>query len=140
MKELRCYAASGQLGYGVPKDNFKRGIEKNPYFIGADMGSTDVGPFYLGSGKMGPGNLSARRDLELLLCASRKLNVPLIIGSAGTAGGEPHLQETVKLVHEIAADHSLHFRLGVIHAEVDKDWVKGRLRNGKIAPCGPVPA
>ena len=139
MKELRCYAASGQLGYGVPKDNFKRGIEKNPYFIGADMGSTDVGPFYLGSGKMGPGILSARRDLELLLCASRKLKIPMIIGSAGTAGGEPHLQETVKLVHEIAADHSLHFRLGVIHAEVDKDWVKGQLRNGKIAPCGPVP-
>ncbi|MBW1695633.1 MAG: acyclic terpene utilization AtuA family protein [Deltaproteobacteria bacterium] len=139
MEELRCYAASGQLGYGVPKENFYRGIEKKPHFIGADMGSTDVGPFYLGSGNMGPGTLSAKRDIELLLLASRKLGVPLIIGSAGTAGGEPHLQKTLKLVHEVAAIHGLHFQLAVIHAEIEKDLVKKALRAGKIAPCGMVP-
>ena len=73
MEELRCYAASGQLGYGVPKINFKRGIDKNPHFIGADMGSTDVGPVYLGSGKMGPAQISAKRDIKLLLSSSRTL-------------------------------------------------------------------
>lgn len=139
MEELRCYAASGQLGYGVPKINFQRGIDKNPHFIGADMGSTDVGPVYLGSGKMGPAQISAKRDIKLLLCASRTLEIPMIIGSAGTAGGEPHLQETVNMVHEVAVEHSLHFRLAVIHAEIDKALVKKKLRSKRIEPCGPVP-
>ena len=136
---MRCYAASGQLGYGVPKENFHRGIEKKPHFIGADMGSTDVGPVYLGSGKMGPAPMAAKRDIELLLLASRKLKVPLIIGSAGTAGGRPHLQETVNMVREVVAEHALKFRLAVIYADIDKELVKRELRRGRISPCGPVP-
>lgn len=139
MEELRCYAASGQLGYGVPPETFQRGIAKKPHFIGADMGSTDPGPFYLGSGKMGPGKQSARTDLELLLLARQNLKIPLIIGSAGTAGGEPHLAATLEIVQEIARAHDLHFRLAAIHGEIDKELIKKELRKGKIKPCGPVP-
>jgi hypothetical protein len=139
MQELRCYAASGQLGYGVPKDSFNRGIKKKPHFIGADMGSIDVGPFYLGSGEMAPGKVSAKRDLGLLLRASRKLDIPLIIGSAGTAGGKPHLLDTVEMVREISTEHGLHFRLAAIHAEIDRGFIKSELTKGKIKPCGPVP-
>jgi len=139
MDVLRCYAASGQLGYGVPKENFKRGLEQNPYFIGADMGSTDVGPVYLGSGKMGPGRLSAKRDVDLLLSAARDLKIPLIIGSAGTAGGKPHVEETVRMVREVANERHLHFRMAVIHAEIDKRWVIEQLQKGTVSPCGPVP-
>jgi hypothetical protein len=130
MQELRCYAASGQLGYGVPKDSFNRGIKKMPHFIGADMGSIDVGPFYLGSGEMAPGKTSAKRDLGLLLRASRKLDIPLIIGSAGTAGGKPHLLDTVEMVREISTAQSLHFRLAAIHAEIDREFIKSELTKG----------
>jgi hypothetical protein len=139
MQELRCYAASGQLGYGIPKDSFNRGIKKKPHFIGADMGSIDVGPFHLGSGTMAPGKASAKRDLGLLLRASRKSEIPLIIGSAGTAGGKPHLLDTVEMVREISTEHDLHFRLAVIHAEIEKNLIKSALTKGRIRPCGPVP-
>ena len=47
------------------------------------------------------------RDLELVLLAARRADVPLIIGSAGTAGARPHLQATLALVQHIAERHQL---------------------------------
>src|SRR6185369_3009832 len=49
---LRVMAASGQLGYGIPDPAFNAGLERKPHLIGADMGSIDPGPYYLGAGKM----------------------------------------------------------------------------------------
>ena len=55
--------------------------------IGADMGSVDPGPAYLGMGKMATDPEITRRDLTMLLEGARDLGVPMIIGTAGTAGG-----------------------------------------------------
>ena len=49
---LRVLAASGQLGFGIPEPALRRGLERQPHFIGCDMGSIDPGPYYLGSGTM----------------------------------------------------------------------------------------
>lgn len=134
MQELKCYSASGQLGFGIPKDTFQRGVDKQPNFIGADMGSIDVGPYYLGYGDMGPSDFSAKRDLELILSAGMKLGVPVIIGSAGTSGGKPHLDKVLQLVREVASENDLHFKLAIIPAEIDKKFLKEKLTNGKIKP------
>jgi hypothetical protein len=48
---LRVLSASGQLGYGIPQASFELGLQRQPHFIGCDMGSNDPGPFYLGSGR-----------------------------------------------------------------------------------------
>ena len=56
------------------------------------MGSVDPGPFYLGSGT--PGGVTDQ-DLELLLLAQREADAPLLTGSAGMAGGRPHLQSVL---------------------------------------------
>lgn len=135
---LRCLCASGQLGHGIPRPAFERGVSLNPHFIGADCGSTDIGPYYLGAGTCDGHADVIRRDLEMVLLAGRKLNVPVILGSAGSAGGEPHLQLTLDVLYEIAARHRLSFRLAVIHAEVDKGYVLRRIAAGKSRPCGPV--
>ena len=50
---LRVMAASGQLGYGIPDPAFNAGLECKPHLIGADMGSIDPGPYYLGSDNNG---------------------------------------------------------------------------------------
>lgn len=139
MRQIRCLCASGQLGHSIPREAFLRGVEHSPDFIGADMGSTDIGPYYLGAGKL-DGHLDVvRRDLELVLVSARRLGVPFLLGSAGSAGGEPHLRMTVDTVLEVAAKHRLSFKLAVIHAEVDKAWLGAKLRDGKVRPCGPVP-
>ena len=52
LEPVRLMSASGQLGYGVLKPAFERGLAHEPHMIGADMGSVDPGPAYLGMGKL----------------------------------------------------------------------------------------
>ena len=89
---LRVMAASGQLGYGIPDPAFNAGLERKPHLIGADMGSIDPGPYYLGAGKMAQSETMVRVDLAKCINGARKLNIPLLIGTAGSAGAAPHLR------------------------------------------------
>lgn len=132
MREMRCFGASGQLGYGVPRPAYMRGLELDPAYIGADMGSVDPGPYSLGSGQPVAGRLSRRSDLELLLTTAIATAHPLIIGSAGTAGADPHLDDTIALVKDIAREHRLRFRLATIRAEVAPSSVVAWLRSGRL--------
>jgi len=134
MREMRCFGASGQLGYGVPRPAFLRGLELDPAYVGADMGSVDPGPYSLGSGEPIAGRLSRRSDIELLLTNSLKAGKPLLIGSAGTAGAEPHLTDTVELIRDVARERGLRFRMAVIRADVDRDVALDWMRAGRIRP------
>ncbi|MGQ0663046.1 MAG: acyclic terpene utilization AtuA family protein [Pseudomonadota bacterium] len=134
MQEFRLLSTSGLLGYGFPEASLKAGLARRPHMIGVDGGSTDPGPYYLGSGKCVNSRLAMKRDLALMLRAAISENIPLVIGSCGGAGGEPHLMAVVEIVREIAREEGLRFRMAVIHAEQDKDKVKRRLAEGRIRP------
>lgn len=111
-----------------------------PDYIGADMGSTDIGPYYLGKGEIDGHRQIVFRDLEMVLLAGRRLDVPVLVGTAGSAGGKPHVDKTLDVLFEIAQKHRLSFRLAIIHAEVDKSYLTAKLAEGRVSPCGPVPA
>jgi hypothetical protein len=64
---MRILGASGQLGYGIPTPAFSAGLDRQPHLIGCDMGSIDIGPYYLGSGEMATAPASTRRDLKKVL-------------------------------------------------------------------------
>ena len=132
MEEYRLLSTSGLLGYGFPEASLEAGMAREPHMIGVDGGSTDPGPYYLGSGKCVNSRMAMKRDLRLMLRAARRQRIPLIIGSCGGAGGEPHLQTVIGIVREIAREDALHFRLAVIHSEQDKQWVKRELGAGRI--------
>ncbi|MGE5522628.1 MAG: acyclic terpene utilization AtuA family protein [Rhodospirillaceae bacterium] len=137
--EVRMLSASGLLGYGFPEKSLKRGLERGLDMVGVDGGSSDPGPHYLGSGKCVNSRMAMKRDMALLLRAAIAHRIPMIIGTCGGAGGEPHLKACVELVHEIAREDASHFKLAVIHSEQDKDWLKDRLTAGKITPLGSAP-
>jgi hypothetical protein len=80
-----------------------------------------------------------RRDLRLMLLAARRAKIPLLIGSAGTAGGAPHVALFRRIVEEIAREEKLAFPMALIHAEQDKAYLKRRLREGRITPLSPAP-
>src|SRR5262245_63474402 len=88
--------------------------------IGVDMGSIDIGPAYLGGCKMAPTRQGAKRDLRKVLRAARQLDIPLIVGSAGSAGARPHLEQTLAIVREIAHEDGLRFRMAVVAADVPR--------------------
>ena len=139
-RPLVVMSASGQLGYGIPMAAFRAGVERQPDFIGVDMGSIDPGPYYLGAGKMATAEEMTRRDLRLVLTAARELDVPLVLGTAGTAGAEPHLAATLALVREIAAEEGLHFTLASIRADVPAELVVAAQAAGKLHALGPIAA
>jgi Acyclic terpene utilisation family protein AtuA len=132
MQEYRLLSTSGLLGYGFPEASLNAGMDRQPHMIGVDGGSTDPGPYYLGSGKCVNSRMSMKRDLRLMLRAARSRRIPMVIGSCGGAGGETHLQTVVGIVREIAKEDDLHFRMAVIHAEQDKTWVKQQLKAGRV--------
>jgi hypothetical protein len=139
MKEIRVLSATGILGSGFREETLQRAMDLKPDFIGADSGSTDPGPHYLGSGETLFSDSAYKRDLRLILLAARAAKVPAIIGSACTSGSDPQLERLVGIAREIAREEKLNFKLAAIHSEQNKDYLKRKLREGRISPLANAP-
>lgn len=139
MNEVRVLSASGVCGSGFREESLEEAMGRKPHFIGCDGGSTDPGPYPLGAGVTSFPAVSIKRDLRLMLRAARKAGIPLLMGTAGTSGGEPHLAAVRKIVEDIAAEEGLKFPMAIIHSEQNKDYLKKRLREGRIKPLKPAP-
>ncbi len=137
--EVRILAGSGVCGAGFRAESLEEGIGKKPHFIGCDGGSTDPGPYPLGSGETAFGRSSIKRDMRLMLLAAQKEKIPLLLGTAGTSGGHPHVAAAKEILLEIAEEEGLKFPLAVIHAEQDKTFLKKCFRQGRIKPLDPAP-
>lgn len=136
---MRILSPTAILGYGFPLDSFKRGLDQNPHVIAVDAGSTDPGPYYLGAGIPFTPDRAVKRDLEYLLEAAVEKKIPLLIGTAGGSGGEPHLKRDLHLVQEVARQKRLRFKMAVIHSEISTEKVREYLRCGAVAPLFPAP-
>jgi len=139
-RPLRLLGASGQLGYGIPTPAFEAGLARHPDLIGCDMGSIDIGPHYLGSGRLATSPSATRRDLRKVILGARRLDIPLVIGSAGSAGAAPHLEQTLEMVRDIARQEGLHFRLGVLTGDIDKEIVTAAVANHGVVGIDNMPA
>jgi hypothetical protein len=131
---VKAIAGNGVLGSGFRENSLLRGMALGPDFIGCDAGSTDPGPYYLGAGKTAFPRAAVKRDLSLLMKAARSSKIPLIIGSAGTAGGRPHVENLKEIALEIASENKMSFKLALIDAEQDKSTLTELWSSGKITP------
>jgi hypothetical protein len=138
-RPIRLLGASGQLGYGIPAASFTAGIARRPDLIGCDMGSIDIGPTYLGKGEMATAPEATRRDLRRVLRAARSLDVPLVIGSAGSAGAGPHLDATLAMLRDIARADGLRFRMAVMRADIPRALLLEAVRSGKVTSFDGMP-
>src|SRR5258708_40346034 len=80
------YIAASLVGAGIDRDALNEALQSHPHFIACDAGTTDAGPFSLGSGHSAFAREAVKNDLALLLDAGRRAGVPVLVGSAGTAG------------------------------------------------------
>ena len=138
-EEFRILSTTAILGYGFPLESFEEGMKHKPDLIAVDAGSTDPGPFYLGEGVSFTDRGAVKRDLEIMICAGIKENIPVVIGTAGGSGAKPHLEWCAEIIREIAKEHDLHFKMAMIHADMDKEEMKKALADGKITPLDPAP-
>jgi hypothetical protein len=86
MEEIRFVAATGAVGAGVAADSLDEAMAQEPHFIAADAGTTDAAPYSLGSGQTAFPREMVKHDLTLMLRAAKTAGIPVLVGSAGTAG------------------------------------------------------
>jgi hypothetical protein len=137
--EVRFVAAAGALGFGVHAGGLEEAMTHRPDFIGCDAGTTDAGPYSLGGGEPAFPRETVKHDLALILKAGRSAGIPVIVGSAGTAGGDSHVDWTLEIAREVASEEGLSLRTAVIYCEQDKAYLKGLLRENRICPLDPAP-
>src|SRR5882757_2766668 len=137
--EIRYVAATGALGVGVHVESLEKSLEIEPAFIAADAGTTDAGPFSLGTGVPAFAREAVKRDLSALLSVTRKAKIPALIGSAGTAGGDPHVDWVLDIAREIVREQSITLRTAVIRSEQSKDYLLRLYREGRIRALDPAP-
>ncbi|MEY9962685.1 hypothetical protein ABIA33_000711 [Streptacidiphilus sp. MAP12-16] len=138
--EIRILAPTGALGAGFRAESLERGVALLPHVIACDAGSTDSGPYYLGSGQPKLSREAVGRDLRLLLRARDRLGVPLIIGSCGTSGRDAGVDLVAGIAREIAAEEGLSFKLALIYADQDPAYLTKRYEQGRIRPLDPAPS
>jgi hypothetical protein len=136
---IRFISPVGSVGGGIDGAALDEALAQAPHFIACDAGTTDAGPFSLGVGIPAFPREAVKRDLSLMLRAGRKAKIPVIIGSAGTAGGDVHVDWVLEIAREIVAEHDLTLRTATIYAEQDKAYLKRLLREHRILPLDPAP-
>jgi hypothetical protein len=129
---LRIVCPNGHLGFAsIRTGSFRIGCESEPDLICADSGSCDVGPVPLGSDTSSSPLQWQIDDLETMLVASRRLGVPMIVGSAGDTGSNSRVDLFVGIIRDLARKHGLaKFRVGYFYSEVGKDALRRRIDTG----------
>lgn len=138
MDEIR-YIAGTLVGAGVDKDSLAEALKEDPHFIACDAGTTDAGPFSLGSGQPAFAREAVKRDLATFLNAGRRASIPVLIGSAGTAGADAQVDWTLDIVNEIAREAGVKVRTALIYAEQEKDTLIELFRQQRIKPLDAAP-
>ena len=129
---IKALSLMGQLGYGYNRSSFMNAIEEGVDYIGVDAGSIDSGPYFLGSGSMKANYDATRNDLELPLITAAKKNIPFIVGSAGYAGADTHVDKFLEIVEDIVRDNDIHLKVAVIYSEIEREHLIELLRQGKV--------
>ena len=129
---MKIVALNGLLGYGYSEEALEIAFSEKVDYLGVDAGSTDPGPYYLGSGKSFTDRGAVKRDLRLALPKALGQKAPFIIGTAGGAGSKRHVEWLREIILEIADELGLSFRLGTVYSDVSRDYVLEKYESGKI--------
>lgn len=135
---VRILTPSGMLGAGWDEATIDRAHELGFDVISIDGGSTDSGPYYLGSSTPKSTGKAVARDLRSALRAAARADVPLIIGSCGTSGTDEGVDWVAGLAAEVMAEEGLDLRVARIYSEQSPADLKEHLNAGRIHPLPPL--
>lgn len=129
---MKIVALNGLLGYGYSAEALEVAFSEKVDYLGVDAGSTDPGPYYLGSGKSFTDRGAVKRDLALALPKALEHHAPFIIGTAGGAGSSEHVAWLKEILLEVAREQGLSFKLGTVLSDVTREYVLEKLDSGKL--------
>ena len=76
---MKIVALTGRLGYGYSEEALNIAFSEKVDYIGVDAGSTDPGPYYLGSGTSFTNRDAVKRDLALAFPKALEHKAPFIL-------------------------------------------------------------
>lgn len=135
----RVLVPSGVLGLGFDPRALARGVAMKPDIICIDGGSTDSGPFSLGTGTSKYSRAGTKAEWRQLMKARAELGVPLVIGSCGTSGTNSTVDWMLEITKEIARDLGQSVKVATLYSSQPVDRLKHALAAGKITPLHPAP-
>ncbi|OLF13588.1 acyclic terpene utilization AtuA family protein [Actinophytocola xanthii] len=137
LEAVRVLAPTGMLGAGFSEATVERGLALGADVISVDGGSTDSGPYYLGSATAKTTAAAVARDLRILLTAAARADIPLVVGSCGTAGTDAGVDWVAGIVADLQAEENLSLPVARIYSEQDPAELKEHLRAGRVHPLAP---
>ncbi|MEV4319517.1 acyclic terpene utilization AtuA family protein [Actinocrispum sp. NPDC049592] len=135
---VRILSPSGMLGAGWDHATIERGIALGADVISIDAGSTDSGPYYLGSATPKTTAKAVARDLRSLLTAAAGAGIPVIVGSCGTSGTDSGVDWVAEIAAGVMAEEGLELKVARIYSEQDAAGLKEHLDAGRIHPLPPL--
>ena len=124
--------SNGMLGYGFREQSLRDAVDAGVDLIAVDAGSSDPGPFYLGSGQAFVGDAMTKRDLRLLVQAGHDSGAPVVIGSAGGAGGDAHVDGLLRLLDEVVDELGLSPKIAILRTEMDKQTLRDAILKQRV--------
>ena len=134
----RVLVPSGVLGLGFDADALRAGVLAKPDIIAIDGGSTDSGPFYLGTSTSKYSRAACKSEWKTLLQAREQLKVPLVITSCGTCGSDDMVDWMLEITREIATELALSLKVATLYSEQQPAFVKERLLQGRVDALEPA--
>jgi len=135
---VRILVPSGVLGLGFDSDALARAVALKPDAICIDGGSTDSGPYSLGTATSKYSRAACKAEWRELMVARDTLQVPLILGSAGTCGCDAMVDWMLDITKEIADELSLSVKLTALYTEQDKTALTQAFNQQKIHALEPA--
>jgi len=135
----RILVPSGVLGLGFNEQALARGVAMQPNIICIDGGSTDSGPFYLGTGTSKYARAACKAEWRLLMQARAAAGVPLVIGSCGTCGTDSMVDWMLDITREIAAELDQKLTVATLYSEQSTATVQQALASDQVTALDAAP-
>ncbi|MCB1547110.1 MAG: acyclic terpene utilization AtuA family protein [Hyphomicrobiaceae bacterium] len=135
----RVLVPSGVLGLGFDRAALARGVAARPDIICIDGGSTDSGPFSLGTGTSKYSRAATKSEWRQLMMARAEAGVPLVIGSSGTCGTDATVDWMYEITLELAAELGQTLKIARLYSSQPSGRVAKALAAGRVMPLTPAP-
>lgn len=135
--QTRVLIPSGVLGLGFSRKALAHGMARIPDIICIDGGSTDSGPFYLGTGTSKYSRAATKSEWRDLMIARHAAGIPLVIGSCGTCGSNSTVDWMKEITAELAAELGQSVKIACIYSDQLTARIAASL--SKVEPLYPAP-
>lgn len=141
---FKILSPSPIVGYGFEKASLAFGTAMGDLdVVACDAGSTDPGPFYLGTNELLCPPAAVERDLRGMLQIARANGSRIVIGTCGGSGTNAQVDWMYSLTRRLCSEEGWPARIALVYSEVPAQVLRAAIDEGRVfaldgtPPLGP---